>query len=470
MPLPPDFSVDVTGAVLGRGRVLGGVPRVLVKADRHALEELAAGVPAARHGALARLLLRTGLAAPRPASTPWTLDDVTGVIPVKDDAARLPLALAALQGVAEVVVVDDGSSDGTGDVARAAGARVLRHDVAQGPAAARNAGLAAARTPLVVMVDADTTAEPGWIEGLLRALADPEVLLAAPRVLGLDRTGGSLVERYERVQSPLDQGPDSGLVGPGRSRSFVPAAALLARREELLALGGFDASLHFGEDVELCARASAAGWLLRYEADVVLRHDHRSSWRSFVKRRYQYGGAGARLGRKHAELVPPASVGGFVAAGLLVAAAPRRWAVLGAALAAGLSSARAAGLMLVAGVPPQAALRTAVKDDVSAARRFVGTATRYTGLPLTAALAVRSRRARALLLLGSVGLHLKDHKRLQPEMGPLPFLALRVLDEGSLGVGLWQSCLRARSFGAVPPQLGLMPRRGEDGVALVWEL
>jgi mycofactocin system glycosyltransferase len=469
VPLPPDLVLEVTGRRLPRGRLLGGAPRVLLRVDEQPLQDLAEGAPATRHPALARLLLRTGLASPRPVTTRWTLADVTAVVPVKDDALRLPDALASLAGVARIVVVDDGSTDGTGDVARAAGATVVRHDRPQGPAAARNAGLAAADTPLVVMVDADTTAEPGWVEGLLAALVDPEVLLVAPRVLGLDRRGGSLVERYERVQSPLDQGPQSGLVGPGRDRGYVPAAALLVRREELLALGGFDAALHTGEDVDLCARASAAGWLLRYDASVLVRHDHRTGWRSFVKRRFQYGGSGAQLWLRHPGLTPATSPGGWIAALLLVIAAPRKWAVLGATAAAGATAARTAGCLLRERVPARVAAETAVRSELGSARRFVGTATRYTGLPLTALLAVRSRRARALLAVGSIAMHVRDHRALEPELGVVPFVGLRVLEEASVGTGLWLACLRARSFRPFDPRLAVLPRRGAGAERLTWQ-
>lgn len=468
--MPPDLVLDVLGQVLPGGRVLGGAPRVLLQVDEHDLRELAADGQAHRHPGLARLLLRTGLAAPRAPQGPWTLSDVTAVVPVKDDAGRIEAALASLRGVAEVVVVDDGSSDGTGDVARAAGARVLRHERPRGPAAARNAGLAAARTPLVLMVDADTSAPPGWAEPLLGALADPEVLLVAPRVLGLDRRGGSLVERYERVQSPLDQGSRPGLVGPGRDIAFVPAAGLLVRREDLLALGGFDEQLATGEDVDLCTRAADAGWLLRYDPAVVLRHDHRTRLRSMLTRRYQYGGAGAQLWLRHPELNPATSAGGWLAALLLVVGAPRRPAVAGAAVLAAASAARAATMMRSEGVPLRTCAQTAARAELGAARRMAGTAVRFTGLPATALLALRSKRARLLLVGGSLTMHVRDHRSLAPELGVLPFVGLRLLEESALGAGLWHACLRQRSFRPFDPRLALLPRRGSDPqVPLTWE-
>ena len=68
--------------------------------------------------------------------------------------------------------------------------RVLRHDHPRGPAAARNAGLAAATTPLVAFLDSDVLPDPGWLEPLLAHLADPAVGLVAPRIVALAPPGG----------------------------------------------------------------------------------------------------------------------------------------------------------------------------------------------------------------------------------------------------------------------------------------
>jgi mycofactocin system glycosyltransferase len=394
-PLPPELRLRLTTTALdGAGLLLGGTPLRLLRTDPAALADLTGGAPAARHPELARTLLAAGLAEPASVGSAWRLSDVTAVIPVKDDARRLPGALRAVAGVAEVVVVDDGSVDGTGDVARRAGARVLRHESPRGPAAARNAGLAAARTPLVVLLDADARAEPGWLEALLPALADPAVLLAAPRVLGLQDSGGSLLERYERVQGVLDRGPVAALVGPDRPVGFVAAAALLVRREALLELGGFDEALRLGEDVDLCARAAQAAWLLRYEPAALVRHDHRTSWRPFLRRRYEYGTADADLARRHPRLQPPVSVGGWLAAALLLARAPSPPAAAAAVALAGAGAVRTTRLLHRGGVPVAVAARTAAGQEVTAARRCLGSTVRRPWLPVLAALAVPSPRAR----------------------------------------------------------------------------
>jgi glycosyltransferase involved in cell wall biosynthesis len=85
------------------------------------------------------------------------------------------LALARVQGLVDsIVVVDDGSTDGTGRVAAMAGATVVRTPGA-GPAAARNAGAKIASGDIVVFLDADCVPESSCLAALLAPFADPEV-------------------------------------------------------------------------------------------------------------------------------------------------------------------------------------------------------------------------------------------------------------------------------------------------------
>lgn len=118
--------------------------------------------------------------------------EFTVVIPARNEASYLPLTLRALESQSlapqEVIVVDHASHDGTGEVARAWGARVVGCG-GRGIARARQAGLDAARTPWVATTDADSLPGPDWLARLAHAAARPgQVALYGPmRFCGVSR-------------------------------------------------------------------------------------------------------------------------------------------------------------------------------------------------------------------------------------------------------------------------------------------
>jgi poly-beta-1,6-N-acetyl-D-glucosamine synthase len=112
----------------------------------------------------------------------------TVIVPAYNEAASVAATVRSLLGqtspVAEVLVVDDCSTDGTGDVARAAGARVVRPPRNTGSkAGAQSFALAFVESELVLAVDADTTLAPDAVERLTAAFADPAVAAACGFVL-----------------------------------------------------------------------------------------------------------------------------------------------------------------------------------------------------------------------------------------------------------------------------------------------
>ena len=237
-----------------------------------------------------------------------------------------------------VVVVDDGSADQT-TVARVAlesGATLVRHPVSRGPAAARNAGLAATHTPFVAFVDSDVVPEPGWVTALLRHFDDPTVGIAAPRVLGTEAgDGGSWLHRYEAVRSSLDLGPSPALVRPPRP------GGLRAERGPAWSAGaawtaGFDESMRVAEDVDLVWRTVADGWRVRYEPQAVVRHEHRTDVRNWLGRKAFYGTGAALLAERHGDAVAPMVLTPWTAALAGTLLTQRWWSVpVGVAVYAG---------------------------------------------------------------------------------------------------------------------------------------
>ncbi|HEX5852077.1 MAG TPA: glycosyltransferase family A protein [Solirubrobacteraceae bacterium] len=154
-------------------------------------------------------------------------------------------ALAQDHGEVEIVVVDDGSTDRTAEIALACGVRVLRQRNA-GPAAARNAGLAVARGAFVTILDADDVWPADRLSSQLAYLREhPEVGI----VMGL--TEVFLTPGQERpAHDPR--------FAEGEQVTGHPAT-MLVRREVFELVGGFDESLRLSEDIDWLARAGDAG-------------------------------------------------------------------------------------------------------------------------------------------------------------------------------------------------------------------
>ena len=129
---------------------------------------------------------------------------VSVVIPIRNGQRTLPLCLAALPRLdprpAEIVLVDNGSTDGSAELLRAfadghaaEGVRVV-DEPRPGISAARNAGIRAARGEIVAWTDADCSPEPAWLRALTEPFADPTVGGVAGRVLAAP--AGTLVELF----------------------------------------------------------------------------------------------------------------------------------------------------------------------------------------------------------------------------------------------------------------------------------
>ncbi|MEV4812590.1 glycosyltransferase family 2 protein [Micromonospora avicenniae] len=179
------------------------------------------------------------------------------VLPCLDEAAALPHVLTALPPGYRAIVVDNGSRDGSPQVAARYGARVV-HEPRRGYGAAVHTGLEAAGTELVCVLDADGSFDPGE----LPALVAPVAAGAADLAVGRRRpVGAGAWPWHARV--------GNALVAALLRRRGVPLRDLspirVARREALLALGVTDRA--FGYPLELLIRAAAAGWRI-HELDV----------------------------------------------------------------------------------------------------------------------------------------------------------------------------------------------------------
>jgi mycofactocin glycosyltransferase len=459
--LPDGFAVRLAAGTRRRDggtTLLGGSPfrqLRLAPAARRLLAGDRLTVTDARTSALAARLLDSGVADPEVG--PAAVAGVTVVVPVRDRTdglTRLLTALHADPGTAgcPVVVVDDGSAEPrpVADVVAAHGGVLVRHGRARGPAAARNAGLRTARTDLVAFVDSDCVPEPGWLARLAGHLADPRVALVAPRITALPTAGDSWVARYESLRSALDMGPVPARVAPLTAVSYVPSAAMLARRA---ALGdGFDESMSVAEDVDLVWRLAAAGWRVRYEPAARVAHDHRVAPGEWLRRRAFYGTGAALLAQRHGPAVAPVVVSPWSAAAWALALTGRPLGLLAAGCVLADASLRLARRLAPPGGRPPVGLAAAlvVRGSAASGRTLARAVTRH-HWPLTVAAALVSRRARRLAVAVAVADAVGGWWPHRREIDLGAFAAGRRLEDLAYGTGLWLGALRARDAGALRP-------------------
>jgi glycosyltransferase involved in cell wall biosynthesis len=171
------------------------------------------------------------------------------ILPVLNEREALPWVLERMPAGYEPIVVDNGSTDGSGELAASLGARVVL-EPQPGFGAACFAGLRAARRDVVCFMDCDASLDPRE----LPLVAEPVLRGAADLVLGARRGGGSLHGRIANRALALELRRRAGV----RLTDLGPMRA--AGREALLGLGIRDR--RFGWPLEMVMRAAAAGWVI----------------------------------------------------------------------------------------------------------------------------------------------------------------------------------------------------------------
>lgn len=210
---------------------------------------------------------------------------VSVIVPTKNAARTLTKCLESLVAqhhvIKEMIVVDNNSSDATPQITERHGALLVRY----GPERAfqKNAGVQAATGEYVVFIDADMTLAPTVLEECL-AVAGPRCAIIIPE----ESFGANLWARAKVLERRCYRGNDA------------IEAARFFRREDFLALGGFDEDLvASGEDLDVSQRARRAGFEFRRISSLIM-HDEGAPnpWETFVKWRY-YGRNMAKYWKKN---------------------------------------------------------------------------------------------------------------------------------------------------------------------------
>lgn len=193
--------------------------------------------------------------------------DISIIIPAYNEARDLPNLIKSIEQEmrkdVEIVVVDNGSTDGTGEIAKQLGCRVLETPNKMFPSAARNYGARYCQSPLFVFLDADVIVTRKWAREVERLAGDQAFLE------GYSMTGESCHISVE--PSWIEKLWFEPLRNNGRS--FVNGANMVISRKAFEKTGGFNAALETGEDVEFCVRAMQLGVELSLNHDLVVHHE-----------------------------------------------------------------------------------------------------------------------------------------------------------------------------------------------------
>jgi cellulose synthase/poly-beta-1,6-N-acetylglucosamine synthase-like glycosyltransferase/peptidoglycan/xylan/chitin deacetylase (PgdA/CDA1 family) len=274
---------------------------------------------AARHSRAARRISAAGRGRRRVdvLVRPEVTGPVTVIVPAYNESAGIEAAVRSIVASThpvEIIVVDDGSTDGTADIVDALGlpgVTVIRKENGGKPSAL-NAGLQAATHNLVVMVDGDTVFEPDTVHALIQPFADPRVGAISGNTKVANR--GGILGAWQHIEYVVGFNLDRRLFDVAECMPTVPGAIGAFRRDALLRVGGVSDDT-LAEDTDLTMSLCRDGWRVVYKDDARAWTEAPASLSALWKQRYRWcygtlqamwkhrgavvqGGAAGKLGRR----------------------------------------------------------------------------------------------------------------------------------------------------------------------------
>jgi GT2 family glycosyltransferase len=245
--------------------------------------------------------------ADAPVSQPPDPPLVTVIVCTYNGQRTLAETCAGIRNLAyrrvEVIVVDDGSTDASAEIARGHGFQVISTEN-RGLSSARNTGARLAQGEIVAYLDDDAVPDPHWLNHVVDAFARDDIAgVGGPNIAVPD--DGVVADAVA-----ISPGNPSQVLLEDRVAEHIPGCNASFRRDVLLEAGGFDPRFHTaGDDVDMCWRLQDAGGKIGYSAAAVVLHHRRATVRGYLAQQRGYGKAEAMLERKWPERY---SAGGHV--------------------------------------------------------------------------------------------------------------------------------------------------------------
>jgi cellulose synthase/poly-beta-1,6-N-acetylglucosamine synthase-like glycosyltransferase len=222
---------------------------------------------------------------------------VSVIVPVRDGESTIADCLDSILATdypadrREILVIDNGSTDGTAQAIRSRPVTYMREEM-RGVSNARNHGIAESRGDILAFVDADCLVEPQWLTELVRPFEDPDVgsvggdLQHAPPTTAAERQAARMLGNWQRFAFTSNP-------------AYAITANAAYRREVLDRIGPFDPHMTRAQDVELGLRfQERSGLRLAYAERATARHRHRSTQRGFFRQQLGWAYGAGLVGAK----------------------------------------------------------------------------------------------------------------------------------------------------------------------------
>ncbi len=186
----------------------------------------------------------------------------------------------------EIIVVDDGSTDKTAEIAKGYPIKLVSQSK-KGASAARNRGLENSNHDIVAYTDSDAEVTRDWLKKLVANFSEDEIGAVTGRtVFAVDKHCTSYIRSLDIDERNARRGKCTALAN-GPNCAF--------RKDLLKKVGGFDPSWYHAEDTEVSYRILKEGYKIVYEPEAVVHHTPENDWRDFLRKRYRDAKAFTRM-------------------------------------------------------------------------------------------------------------------------------------------------------------------------------